>query len=41
MSKKTIIIAFACDLLILAFFNPGEVGVFQSNDYLFISAKVL
>jgi hypothetical protein len=35
MSKKTIVIAFTFDLLSLAFFILGEVGVFQRIDCLF------
>jgi hypothetical protein len=39
VSKKTIIIAFTFDLLILAFFILGEVGVFQCVDCLFVSGS--
>jgi hypothetical protein len=34
--KKMAIIAFTFDLLILAFFILGEVGVFQRIDFLFV-----
>jgi hypothetical protein len=39
MSKKTIIIALTFDLLILAFFILGEVGVFQCIDCPFVSGS--